>query len=257
MVRGIARSRTPNYSHVYELYAKNDVFASRPCRYNGNQLVNLCEVNWAAPSSSATVTASSTFNASYPVSAVNNGDRKGLNWGSGGGWNDATGDAYPDTVEVDFNGIKMIDQVNVFTLQDNYGSPMEPVEALTFSSYGLTNFSLDYWDDAVGTWKRVPGTLVAANNKVWTRLLFAPLPTSKIRIVITGALFSYSRITEIEAWGVPQSKTNYASAVNNAVASASALSVAGTQLLPSITAIAKGSTGPPAGIERRDSQRIS
>jgi len=172
-------------------------------------------VNYAAPSSGATVTASSTYNASYPVSAVNNGDRKGLNWGAGGGWNDATPDSYPDSVEIDFNGPNTIDQINVFTLQDNYPSPIEPVEALTFSSWGLRDFSVDYWDSSTGTWKRVPGANVISNNKVWTRFLFSPLTTSKIRVVVTGALGSFSRITEIEAWGVPASRFNYASDVKN------------------------------------------
>jgi hypothetical protein len=210
-----------NYSHVYEVYARYDAFASRLCRYNGNQLPNWCEVNYAAPSAGAAVSASSTYSAGYPVSAVNNGDRKGLNWGGGGGWNDATANAYPDWVQVDFNGIKTIDQVNVFTLQDNIGNPVEPVEALTFSAYGLTNLGVDYWNDATGTWKPVPGAVVAGNNKVWTRFLFSPLATSKIRVTVTGALFSYSRITEVEAWGVPPAKSNYASAVQGATATAS------------------------------------
>jgi hypothetical protein len=204
-----------NYSHVYEVYSKYDAFVSRPCRYNGNQLLNQCEVNYAAPSAGATVTASSTYNASYPVSAVTNGDRKGVNWGNGGGWNDATPDSYPDSVEIDFSGAKTIDQINVFTLQDNYGSPIEPVEALTFSNWGLTNFSVDYWDASLGTWKRVPGANAVNNNKVWTRFLFSPLTTSKIRVLVNGALNSFSRITEIEAWGVPASKFNYAGDVKN------------------------------------------
>ena len=38
----------------------------------------------------ATAAASSTYGSGYPASAAINGDRKGLNWNSGGGWNDAT-----------------------------------------------------------------------------------------------------------------------------------------------------------------------
>jgi F5/8 type C domain len=216
-----------NYSHNYEVYVKYDAFTSRPCVYNGNHSVNWCEVNWAAPSTGATVTASSTYNAGYPVSAVNNGDRKGLNWGAGGGWNDGTFNAYPDWVQVDFNAVRRVDQVNVFTLQDNYGNPVEPVDALTFSAYGLTNLTLEYWDDAVGAWKLVPGATVAANNKVWTRFLFSMLSTSRIRVMIAGALFNHSRITEIEAWGIPPTKSNHASAARKAVATASSSFSAG------------------------------
>jgi hypothetical protein len=35
---------------------------------------------------------------------------------------------------------------------------------------------------------------------VWRQLTFSPLMTSAIRVWVTGALASYSRITEIEAY---------------------------------------------------------
>ena len=35
-------------------------------------------------------TASSTLNPNYPASAAINGDRRGIGWGAGGGWNDGT-----------------------------------------------------------------------------------------------------------------------------------------------------------------------
>jgi hypothetical protein len=199
-----------NYAHIYEVYAVyDDAYASRVCRYTGTYEINLCEMNSAAPSNGATVSASSQYSTAYPVSAINDGDRKGLNWGAGGGWNDATYGAYPDWVEVDFSGAKNVDEVDVFTLQDNYGSPIEPVEALTFSAYGITDFNLQYWDDAVG-WKQVPGATVAGNNKVWTRFLFGQLTTSKIRVVVNNSLAGFSRITEVEAWGMPTPRYNQA-----------------------------------------------
>jgi hypothetical protein len=210
-----------NYSHFYEVYAKYDAYASRACLYTGSYTINRCETNFALPANGATVTASSQYSTAYAASAVNNGDRKGLNWGAGGGWNDATANAYPDWVQLDFPEEKVIDQVNVFTLQDNYGNPIEPVEALTFTAYGLTDLRLEYWDASAGVWKNVPGAAVTASNKVWTRFAFAQLRTSKLRVVVTGSLFSYSRITEFEAWGVTPARYNYASAVNGALTSAS------------------------------------
>ena len=72
--------------------------------------------------------ASSVFSAQFPVAAVNNNERKGAGWGSGGGWNDATANAFPDWVEIDFNGSKTIDRVIVYTLQDNYPNPIEPTD---------------------------------------------------------------------------------------------------------------------------------
>ena len=53
-------------------------------------------VNVALASNGGVASASSTYVApgySFPVAAVNNGERAGLNWGNGGGWNDATGSA--------------------------------------------------------------------------------------------------------------------------------------------------------------------
>ncbi len=43
-----------------------------------------------------------------------NGDRRGLNWGSGGGWNDGTANGWPDWLEVQFNGPQTIDEIDVF-----------------------------------------------------------------------------------------------------------------------------------------------
>ncbi len=64
-----------------------------------SQVVNAAgSSNVALASNGAVATASSTFSAAFPVSAVNNNERAGVNWGNGGGWNDATGNAFPDTV---------------------------------------------------------------------------------------------------------------------------------------------------------------
>ena len=75
-------------------------------------------------------TASSTYarRYSFAASSVNNDERAGLNWGHGGGWNDATANTYPDWVQITFNGAKTIDHVVVYTLQDNYASPVEPTD---------------------------------------------------------------------------------------------------------------------------------
>src|SRR5207237_5837882 len=98
--------------------------------------------NVALASNGAVATASSTYNSSYPASAVNNGDRKGLNLGNGGTWNDATPGVYPDWVQIDFNGAKTINEIDVFTIQDNYGNPVEPTDAMTFALYGILAFDV-------------------------------------------------------------------------------------------------------------------
>ncbi len=51
--------------------------------------------NVALASAGAVASASSTYSAGYPVAAVNNNERAGVNWGNGGGWNDATAERLP------------------------------------------------------------------------------------------------------------------------------------------------------------------
>src|SRR5206468_3459831 len=82
-------------------------------------------------------------------------DRKRLNWNNGGGWNDATADVYPDWLQIDFNGSKSIDEIDVFTIQDDPASPAEPTLNMTFVNYGITAFEVQYW---IGSgWATVPG----------------------------------------------------------------------------------------------------
>src|SRR5947209_19481717 len=78
--------------------------------------------NVALATNGAVATASSTYTDTtyiYPASAVNNGDRKGMNWGTGGGWNDGTSNSFPDWVQIDFSGSQTINEIDLFTVQDN------------------------------------------------------------------------------------------------------------------------------------------
>lgn len=57
-------------------------------------------INYALASNGGVATASSSYNANYPASAANNGDRKGLNWGAGGAWNDSGPEnSFPDWLQ--------------------------------------------------------------------------------------------------------------------------------------------------------------
>ena len=59
---------------------------------------------------------------------------------------DATAGAFPDFVQILFNGWKTIDHVIVYTLQDNLASPVEPTDIMTFSSFGVTAFTVQGWN---------------------------------------------------------------------------------------------------------------
>ena len=153
--------------------------------------------NVALASNGAVASASSTFSAAFPVSAVNNNERAGVNWGNGGGWNDATGNAYPDWVQINFSGSKTVDRVVLYTLQDNYTTPVEPTDSMTFSLYGITAFTVQGRQGS----KWITLASVSGNNLVKRTVTFSPFTTTQIRIRISAALASFSRITEIEAWG--------------------------------------------------------
>jgi hypothetical protein len=118
--------------------------------------------NVAAAANGGTTSASSTLSAGYAGGGAINGDRSGANWGSGGGWNDATPDAFPDWLQVDFGAPAAIDEIDVFSVQDAYQSPGAPTPSMTFSLYGLAGFEAQYWDGA--SWQAIPGGSIASNN---------------------------------------------------------------------------------------------
>jgi F5/8 type C domain-containing protein len=161
------------------------------------------ETNYALASNLGVASASSSYPGSAP-SGANDGDRKGLNIGKGGIWASAT-TGFPAWLEIAFSGSKKIDEIDVFTQQDNYTSPVEPTEDMTFSSttgYGLTGYEVQYWDGSA--WTKVlgvPGGSVTGNNKVWRRFTFSPITTTKIRVLTNASRDGYSRLIEVEAWG--------------------------------------------------------
>ena len=158
-------------------------------------------VNHAAQSAGGSAVASSSYSAAFPPASVNNGDRRGVGWGAGGGWNDATAASWPDSVQVNFSASKSITEIDVFTVQDAYASPQEPTETMTFTQYGITAFEVQTWTGSA--WSTVPGGTVSGNNKVWRKFSFPAITTSAVRVLVTAALAGYSRITEIEAYGPP------------------------------------------------------
>jgi hypothetical protein len=157
-------------------------------------------VNVALASNGGVATASSTYSSSYAVSGIINNVRTGADWGVSGGWNDGTANAFPDWVQINFSGSKTIDHVVVYTVQDNYASPVEPTDSMTFTLYGITAFTVQGWNGT--SWVTLGS--VAGNKLVKRTVNFSAFATDRIRINITAALHSYSRITEVEAWGTAQ-----------------------------------------------------
>ncbi|MEQ1907835.1 MAG: M4 family metallopeptidase, partial [Vicinamibacterales bacterium] len=161
-------------------------------------------INVAAAANGGIATGSSEHSAGFAASGAINGERAGLNWGNGGGWNDATPEVWGDYLQVAFVSPQWIDEIDVFSVQDNYRAPTSPTLEQTFSLYGVTDFQVQTWS---GTqWVTVPGGVISGNTQVWRQVTFAPVLTTGIRIWVSGALNTWSRITELEAYSVGSSQ---------------------------------------------------
>src|SRR5262245_29387350 len=116
---------TPFPHHrVSRLVANSNVELLRKIlRIDAGGTIPAGSTNVAAASNGGTAIASSTYASGFDASGTINGDRKGQSWGNGGGWNDATPGSWPDWLEVDFAGATTIDEVDVFSVQDNYTAP--------------------------------------------------------------------------------------------------------------------------------------
>lgn len=177
----------------------NNAGSSSPLLYQAVDNADGSSVNVALAVRGSVATASSTFSAGYPASAINDGDRAGLNIGAGGVWRDATPSVFPDWVQIDFPAPQTIDRVVVYSVQDNASSPVDPSDALTFSRRGITAFDVQSWN-GVG-WVALAS--VVGNNLVKRNVSFAPTTTKTIRVTVNAALGgvpAYSLITEVEAW---------------------------------------------------------
>ncbi|MEQ1913435.1 MAG: hypothetical protein ABMA15_31770, partial [Vicinamibacterales bacterium] len=86
-------------------------------------------------------------------------------------------------------------------------------------------------------WVTVPGGVISGNTQVWRRLNFAPVLTTGIRIWVSGALATWSRITEVEAYAAGPSQAPTAFGKVTPVNGASG------QETPTVTVIWQASAG--------------
>jgi RHS repeat-associated protein len=102
-------------------------------------------------------------------------------------------------LQIDFNGPKTIDEIDVFTLRQDILTQADPSPTGTCNNYGITAFDVQYWTGSA--WQTVPGGSIPNNNLVWRKLTFTAVTTSKIRVVVVNAAVDgIARICEVEAW---------------------------------------------------------
>jgi len=161
----------------------------------------VCTVQNIALATAGSIASATSSHSSglYPTGGAINGNRIGNDWGSGGGWNDGTRATWPDTLEVNFGVTRSIDQIRVYTLQNNWQNAVEPTETTSASAEGILDFTVEYWNGLA--WVAVPGGNVTGNDKAMRTFAFPTITTTKIRVVVTNARNNWSRIVEVEATG--------------------------------------------------------
>ena len=203
--------------------------------------------NVALQANGGVATASSIWASGYEPGSANNGVRTGAVWGAGGGWHDNTPGVFPDWLQINFNGSKSIDEVNVYSIQDNFSNPIEPTASSTFTLYGLAAFEVQYWNGS--TWVTLPNGAISNNSLVWRKVSFLAITTDRIRVLVSSGLSSYSRIAEVEAYSA-----NATSNIAPTVSLSAPANNASVQLPATITlnATAADSDGTIAKVEFYD-----
>lgn len=146
------------------------------------------------------VTTSSTSTArDYDPRGVIDGDRKGLNWERGGGWNDATRGVFPDWIQLTFPCEQAVNRVVVAHLQNNFAAPVEPTTETPATFYQLVDYDVQTWDGR--NWQTVKQ--VRGNDRALNDLSFAAVTTRGVRLNVLAANGFYSRVVELEVFFVP------------------------------------------------------
>lgn len=158
-------------------------------------------INVAAASQGASASASSVYTATgvdfSPAGAIN-GNRVGAPWGSGQGWTTPAASAAPAWLDVQFAGVRSINRVDVFSVQDNYLAPVTPTPTLPFTLYGCVDFDLSAWVN--GAWLLFAS--IRGNTLVWRTVLFPAVSTDRLRLTVLAVPDHWPRVVEIEASSV-------------------------------------------------------
>ncbi len=168
------------------------------------QGVDTSLVNYALTTLGSIPSASSTYSTrSYSADGAFDGERAGGGWEQGGGWNDATRDVWPDNLDITFGGgAKLISEIRVYTVQNDFRNPVVPDENTDASLYGIQDFEVQAWNGLL--WVTVPGGTITGNTKAMRVItLNTPVTTTGIRVLVNMGRVHFSRIVEVECYGAP------------------------------------------------------
>lgn len=173
------------FSYISELEVWS--CAASPDGYDGE--------NAALLENGAFFSASSTFSG-YSTDVAGDGNRAATSF-----WNDNSLGAFPDWLQVDFDGRQYLERIDLFMLADEgYYDKIMPDSRTPSTQFSPRDFKIQYLTEN-GEWQTIPGADVTGNDKAWQTFSFDTILTSSIRVYITDTMDSgYSRIAELEAW---------------------------------------------------------
>jgi hypothetical protein len=159
------------------------------------------ERNWALASEGSTASASSETNDQYGVwraSGVIDGVRDDTGWTTGHGWVSEGGQPLPQWVEVNFPSEREVSRFVVVTYHK-----LDSTD--TASKWGVTNYRIEAWDAAAGSWKTAVTEIASRTVKTRVHTLKKPLKTTKFRVVALNVApqDGRARLLQVEAWGSP------------------------------------------------------
>ncbi|HEX8474159.1 MAG TPA: M36 family metallopeptidase [Pyrinomonadaceae bacterium] len=196
----------PNNLPVYVRFRNTSDVASVPGLDAGwfvdNVVINnlACLVNVASAAAGAVAEASSSYTSrNYSPAGAIDGDRRGIDWENGGGWNDSTRDVWPDELTITLNGARTISEVRVYTLQNDFRNPVEPTPDTPANLYGLIDFDVEAFNPVTQQWVTVGS--VRGNDRAMRSVTFVDVTATKVRIRVLNAREHHSRIVEVEALG--------------------------------------------------------
>jgi alpha-L-rhamnosidase len=139
----------------------------------------------------ATMTASSTHSGWDPA-RTNDGDTSGQSdysvWNAGGGWNDGTSKAWPDTLTATWSTPQTLARATVYTVDSTHNPA---------ATYGLRDYDVQALVD--GSWTTLAS--VRANTEGTVESRFPAVTTTGLRLVITDSNdHTYSRVVELAAY---------------------------------------------------------
>jgi hypothetical protein len=132
----------------------------------------------------------------YRVASVRTSLPTGRDWGTDGGWNDATPNEFPDTLEFQFTPPRPLREIHIYTLADDSQQRTAVGPDDRFQYWGVTALDVEV-RDAKGVWRRLAE--IRDNRRVLLSVKADGSPAAGVRLRVLGSADGvYSRIVHVD-----------------------------------------------------------